>query len=151
MKKTLIILLLMSIPARAYGQSVAASEDDLKAAYIFHFINFTQWDDNREDYYVCVPDDEPLKEALETTLKDKVINNRNIVVLHQAEFCHVLVSDDPPYSKSMLTIGPLEKGALLEFRLIDNKLKFAIDLDRIRKSRLKISSQLLKLAILENS
>jgi len=50
-----------------------------------------------------------------------------------------------------LTIGSLARGALLEFRIVDNRLKFAIDPVRIKKSKLKISSQLLKLAILERN
>ena len=50
-----------------------------------------------------------------------------------------------------LTIGSLEKGALIEFRLVDNKMRFAVDLERMRKVKLKVSSQLLKLAILENA
>jgi hypothetical protein len=139
----------MTICARAYGQS-SASEDAVKAAYIFHFINFTEWQDNSKDYYVCVPDDENLREELETSLEGKIINNRKVVVLNHGQLCHVLVSDQPVLSSDTLTIGPIDKGALLEFRVANNKLKFAANLQKIRESNLKISSQVLKLAVLEN-
>ena len=150
MKKIVFIFLLLAICARVYGQSIA-SEDSLKAAYIFHFINFTEWSDNLEDYYVCVPDDESLKNALEASFTGKIINNRKIVILHNAQVCHVLISNEPSSVQTTLTIGPLSKGALLEFRLINNKLKFAVNLERVKKSKLKISSQLLKLGILDNT
>ena len=38
---------------------------------------------------------------------------------------------------------------MIEFRTVNNKLKFAANPDLIKKSKLKVSSQLLKLAILE--
>ena len=150
MKKIISIFLLISICAKAYGQPVAP-EEALKAAYIYHFINFIQWEDNLNSYYICVPDDNSLKEALETTLKGKIINNRSILILHQAQSCHVLISDNPPLSQNTLTIGPLDKGALLEFQRKDNKLKFAVNLEKVKKSKIKMSSQLLKLAILESN
>ncbi len=148
MKRIVIILLLMSVALKAHAQS-AVSEDALKAAYIFHFINFVHWDDSLDSYYVCVPNDARLKQALENVLKGKSINQRNIRVVDNAPDCHVLVSNQPPSTPSMLTIGLLGRGALLEFRVIDHKLKFAVDLERLKRCKLRISSQLLKLAILE--
>ncbi len=124
--------------------------DSLKAAYIYHFLNFTDWNDNLNNYYVCVPDDDILKETVQDSLKGKTVNHRGVIVLSRSRFCHILVSDQPSATRSTLTIGSLNKGALLEFRVVKNKLKFAVNMDKIKNSRLKISSQLLKLAILEH-
>jgi hypothetical protein len=73
------------------------------------------------------------------------------VVVDRYDACHVLVDNymNMPFSDSTLTIGSLAKGALLEFRIIKNKLKFAVNMEKVKKCKLKISSQLLKLAILE--
>ena len=49
----------------------------------------------------------------------------------------------------MLTIGPLSKGGMVDFRVGDHKLKFAVNMYNIKRSQLKSSSQLLKMAILE--
>src|SRR5205085_2547043 len=125
------------------------SEETVKAAFIFHFLDFVEWNDTETDYYVCVPDDTLLRNSVEESFKTKTIHNRKIRVVNRSSGCHILISDHIPKTDTTLTIGPLKKGALLEFRKIDNKLKFAASLDNIKKSKLKISSQLLKLAILD--
>ena len=148
-KKILIIILLLLVSPRAFGDATV-SEDAVKAAFIFHFINFTEWNDGLPQYTVCIPDDAGLRrEALEI-FSGKVVNGRGILVTEGADSCHILVSEDAPFINSTLTIGQLNKGALFEFRIVGNKMKFAIDLDRIKQSKLKISSQLLKLAIVQH-
>jgi hypothetical protein len=150
MRKITLIFLLMTFGASAFGED-AIPEDALKAAFIFHFIEFTQWDDNKPDYYVCIPADEDLRSAAQELFKGKRINNRDLIVVDRTQGCHVLVSNGMEFSNTTaLTIGLLDKGAVLEFRLVNNKMKFAIDMERMRKAKIKISSQLLKLAILEN-
>jgi hypothetical protein len=141
--------MLLILPARVFADSIV-SENSLKAAFIFHFISFTDWNDDSPNYSVCIPDDSALREETKEALKDKVIKNRSIVVSDKTSGCHILVSNGPASTGSTLTIGELNKGALFEFRLIDNKMKFAVDLARVKRSTLKISSQLLKLAILED-
>ena len=148
MIKKILVLLFLIIGTGAYGQAMV-SEDVVKAAFIFHFINFVEWNDHQPEYYICIPDDDSFRASVEGSLKWKVINGRKIVVVNRSDTCHILVSDNVPKTDSMLTIGPLAKGALLEFRVVENKLKFAASLQNIKKSKLKISSQLLKLAILE--
>jgi len=149
MRKILIIFLLMTFCTRVFGDT-EASEDAIKAAFIYHFISFTEWDDNDQNYYVCIPDDATLRETAREIFKGKSIKDHGIVVSNQSVGCHVLVSDNVPSTNSTMTIGPLSRGALFEFRLIDNKMKFAADFDKVKRFKFKISSQLLKLAILEN-
>jgi len=149
MRKILIIFLLMSFCTRAFGDT-DVSEDAIKAAFIFHFIRFTQWSDTPQDYYVCIPDDGSLRETAREMYKDKLINDHKVVVSSETEGCHVLVSDNVPSTNTTMTIGPLTKGALFEFRLIDNKMKFAVNLRKAKLFKFKISSQLLKLAIWED-
>lgn len=147
MLKKLLFILTLFVSTVSYAQSV--SENDVKAAFIFHFISFTQWNDNQSQYYVCIPEDTTLRNAASELFKDKSLNNRKIFVVDRYEGCHVLVSDHLPYTQSTLTIGNIDKGALIEFRMAKNKLKFAVNVDEIKKSKLKISSQLLKLGISE--
>ncbi len=150
-KNTLIVLLLftLTVGTTTHGQT-AVSEEAVKAAFLFHFINFTEWKDGQDKYYVCIPEDERLRSAAERSLSRKMINGRRIEVTDRRRDCHVLVSDYMPATPdSTLTVGQLSRGALLEFRMIDNKLKFAVNPDKVQKSNVKISSQLLKMAILE--
>jgi hypothetical protein len=147
MLRKISLLALLFVCSLSYAET--ASEDDVKAAFIYHFINFTQWDDHQSAYYVCIPQDKTLRDSAQNLFRDKTINHRKIVVTDQQDSCHVLVSNDLPYTSSALTIGPLSKGALIEFRETNNKLKFAVNMDKVKNSKLKISSQLLKLAIVD--
>jgi len=149
MKKKILIILFLIVGTVARGQAVV-SEESLKAAFIFRFLSFIEWSDETDRYFICIPDDEAFRASVEESLRSKAVNNRDVVVVAGADHCHILISDNVPQTDSVFTIGPLAKGALLEFRIVDNKLKFAVSLENIKKSHLKISSQLLKLAILEN-
>jgi hypothetical protein len=149
-KKTIFILWLMIVFTVSSEANV--SEEAVKAAFIFHFINYTEWNDNDPDYYVCIPEDTALRSTAEKMFEGKKINNRNVLVVGRYTGCHILVSNYPPKpDDTILTIGSLDKGALFEFRVVENKLKFAANLDQIKKSKIKISSQLLKLAILDET
>lgn len=147
LRKILLAFLFTVLCTGAHAQEFAP-EEDVKAAFIFHFLNYTQWDDEMESYYVCIPEDYYLRRSARNILEEKTVNGRDIRVVRHADFCHVLVSRSPPPEAGVLTIGSLSDGALLEFRVINKKLKFAADMDRIKNSKLKISSQLLKMAIL---
>ena len=145
-KFILIIFLVGAFPS--YAQT-SIPEDEVKAAFIFHFLNYTQWDDGRTDYNVCIPEDDSFRAVARSILQGKEVNGRKIAVMAQGPSCHVLVSGFSPQTDSTLTIGNLSRGALFEFRIINNKLKFAADLERIKNSKFKMSIQLLKMAILD--
>ncbi len=150
MKKRILTILFLLTCTAAQGQS-SVSEDAVKAAFIFHFIDFVEWSDEPSEFHICIPDDANLRTAVSESLEGKLVKNKKILVVNQSDVCHILVSDNVPAADQTLTIGPLEKGALLEFRVVNNKLRFAANLETIRKSKLKISSQLLKLAILDKN
>lgn len=152
MKKILLILVMILCTHRALAQG-EATEESVKAAFLFHFINYTEWssDDQNTPYYVCIPDDESLRDTARQVLQNKQVNNRDIVVASKTQGCHILVSESTPHMDETITVGSLNDGALFEFRIIENKLKFAVNLEKVKKSKLKISSQLLKLAILDEN
>ena len=145
MKKIIIILMLLGCPF-AYGNEIV-SEESLEAAFIFNFLKFVEWNDDRATYDICIPEDENLRKVAAGLLEGKTLNSRQITVVNRTDTCHVLVSNTPPSPDTTLTIGSVDQGAMFEFMVIDNKLKFAININNIRKSKLKISSQLLKLAV----
>jgi len=145
MKKAVVIFMLLGCLS-ANGAEIV-SEESLKAAFIFNFLKFVSWNDDRPAYEICIPEDDDLREVATALLKGKTVNDRQIEVVNRTNDCHVLVASSFPNSDTTLTIGPLEQGAMIEFMAVDNKLKFAINIAHIRKSKLKISSQLLKLAV----
>jgi len=149
MKKFFLIFILLGC-TWAFGNEIV-SQESLEAAFIFNFLKFVDWQDSRPTYDICIPDDENLRKMATGLLQGKTLNDRQIEVVDRTDNCHVLVSNNPPKSDTTLTIGDLDQGAMFEFMVIDNKLKFAINIDNIRKSKLKISSQLLNLAVARDS
>ena len=145
MKKVIIIFMLLGCPF-VYGNEIV-SQESLEAAFIFNFLKFVDWQDSRPTYDICIPEDENLRKVATGLLQGKILNDRQVEVFNRTDNCHVLVSDISPSLDTTLTIGSLTQGAMFEFMVIDNKLKFAINIDSIKKSKLKISSQLLRLAV----
>jgi len=150
MKKLIFILILVVISFSTGNAQEPVSEDAVKAAFIYHFIGFTHWQDNQPHYDVCIPDDTELRNTAWQTIEGRSVNGRTINVVNRYDHCHILVSENVPPQEPVFTIGSLANGALLEFRIVDNKLRFAVNMEKLRNLKLKISSQLLKLAILEN-
>src|ERR1700722_4767446 len=122
MKKLLIILMLLGCPF-VYGNEIV-SQESLEAAFIFNFLKFVDWQDSRPTYEICIPDDENLRKVAAGLLQGKTLNDRQVEVVNRTGNCHVLVSNSPPGSDATLTIGSLDQGAMFEFIVVDNKLKF---------------------------
>ncbi|MBP9855019.1 MAG: YfiR family protein [Candidatus Omnitrophica bacterium] len=145
--KIIFICFFIGCP-KVYSQG-SATENDIKTAFIFHFLNYTEWNDDSSELNVCIEDDTDLRSTAKVHLDERVIKGRTIKVVRKAASCHILISEVSPDTDHMLTIGNLSDGAVFEFRKLNDKLRFAVNLAKVKESKLKISSQLLKLAIVE--
>jgi len=156
------------------GASVAApgepTEFQVKAAFVYNFVKFVQWP--RDSFpatgdapiSICVLGQDHLGDALES-LKGLTAYGRNLSVRRiagQAEVdrCQVLYlckserDAMPQILKGMragvLTIGDMKSfasaGGIINFVIAGNRVSFEINVDAAEKARLKISSQILKLA-----
>jgi len=161
--------LLMVAALAGVGTATAQGvpERDLKAAFVFNFIQFTQWPASGVDggtLNLCASPGSPLYEAL-APLAGKVANGRPIA-LHslidvRPELCHVVVAieadrgriggvletvsgrpvltvtDDPEIARAGVMIGMAVNGGHMSF-IVDNS--------RAARAGLSISSRLLRLA-----
>jgi hypothetical protein len=149
----------------------SAREYQVKAAFLFHFAQFVEWPADafqRDDAPLVIGvigRGDPFGGALERAVHDKRVGNHPITVAHFDSVgglgpCHVLFicedqwdALDPILQKAgngALTVADTEgftdRGGLVRFFPEDNKIRFEINLDGVRHSRLRISSKLLKLA-----
>lgn len=164
-------VLLLALGRSGSADERAAREYQVKAAFLFHFAQFTEWPADafpRGDsplVIAVVGRDDPFGGALERAVRGKVIGGHPIVVAHYDSPanlgpCHVLfVCDDQSDAldavlqkagSATLTVADLDSfgdhGGLVRFFAEENKIRFEINLDALRRSRLKISAKLLKLA-----
>ena len=162
----LIILFLVSGEGRAQD---AEKEASLKAVFLYNFTKYIDWQnlDNHEYFVIGVVGTTEIMSALNQIAKSNRVEGKKILILNfkktdEISHCDVLfisghsgipvlsavnqtgrgtltVSEEPPGSSS---------GAAFNFIIKDDKLKFEASLKAINVTGLKISAQLMKLAIL---
>ena len=163
----LLVLHAISWTARAD----VTKEYELKAAFIFNFVRFVDWPDQKfadanSPIIAGLFGGSPLGAELETVVRGRKINGRPIVIkavqtIEAARLVDVLfisAAEDSQASQliaacksaGVLTVGEsdtFEKGGgMITFLLKDDKLRFDINMATAESSGLDISAQLQKLA-----
>lgn len=168
--------ILVSMPLRAGLQprdeaSAPPTEYQVKAAFLYHFAKYVQWPDEafwgpQEPFVVGVLGEDPFGRVLEETLDGKTVLDRPIAIrrlgnVEEALAAHILFvssseeRDLPRILGSLRgravlsageTNGFAESGGIVGFKLKSKRVRFEINLSRAEEARLRISSQLLKLA-----
>jgi hypothetical protein len=157
-------------PSVTSAQSPDFREYQVKAAFIYNFALYVEGPTNADNggnkpYSVCVIGDNYLGPAL-ASINGRVIRNRRLVVSQVREVedvgnCDILFISasektnltsflEAVRSRPVLTISDMERftqsGGMIGFVTLDNKVRFEINLKQAQRSRLRVSSQLLKLA-----
>jgi hypothetical protein len=151
------------------GEDSAALAQRIKAAFVYNFIQFTEWPDGalgspETPIVVGILDPDPLSGNLDKTILGKTAHGHPLTVRHfsdpaEAAGCHILYvsGDDASVRKAlqaatgaMLTVGDSDAfadvGGGIRFYVAENKIRFEINLSSIEKSKLQMSSKLLKVA-----
>jgi hypothetical protein len=157
--------------AGGYAEDSAPKEYQVKAAFIYNFVQFTQWPDKAfsssdSPLVVAVFGSNPFGDSLQKAMEGKKLGNHPIVVkqldsMDQIPSCQVLFVaaseeghlDDVFRSAAdhpILTIGEAttfcDKGGAMRFLIEGGKIRFEVNLDAVQKAGLHISSKLLNLA-----
>jgi hypothetical protein len=159
---TTVLLLGISLPALAQ-----VDERALKAAYLYNFLQFTQWPVPPEDpFRLCVLGSTPLDSEFARLSGKPVLGERRIAVRHVGTgdplaSCHALYVDDSQRNlveevlrrldkAPVLTItdgdGLAERGLMIEIRKRELKLGFDVNLKVARRAQLNFSARMLKMA-----
>ncbi len=165
-----IILHLVAVDGADYARAQSASQEDVQAAFIHKFIKFIEWPEG------SLPSDSniivlgilgkgPMVNAL-VKIEGKKVRGLKIVVRKlsgpkELESCNVLFISpseeksheeilDQVKGSNILTVGQTkgfaQKGVIINFVVVDNKIRFEINLNAGAQAGLKISSKLLNLA-----
>lgn len=171
MKYILIFLLNIIFFLFPLGNGYAGVEDELsktlKAAYIYRILFYIDWpDEEKRGIDLCVSDDNFLYLKLKEHIQGKKLNNKRVNIMDCAliennQPLDIVYSSNPDgdFLKKIMTKNSrkkiiifsylkdaLLKGATFNFFLEDNKLRFEVNLKKIEKFGVKVSSQLLKVA-----
>ena len=165
------ILGLLLGPSRACAQETNPKEYQIKALFLFNFVQFVEWPASvfpspDAPIRIGVFGDDPFAGALEAAVQGEKVRQRPIVIERAARLqdllgCHVVfvcrserAQVGPIISalngRPILTVGDLpefaRRGGMINFYLEGQKVRFEINRAAAHASGLKLSSQLLSLA-----
>ncbi len=171
-KLVLPFLLLFLLMGTSVSPLVESTEEyNLKAAFIFRFTNYIDWDNRlgNEDFIIGVVGPSPINSPLNVIAKSQTAKGRKIVIRTfdspaNIDRCHLLfipqrsafpiteILDKVPKGVLIVTEKPgyALLGSNINFVVLDDKLKFEVNTKSLYSQGLTASSQLLKLAIIVN-
>jgi hypothetical protein len=168
-----VFFLLFSFSARDNALGQSTEEYAVKAAFVLNFARYTQWPEDAfgspvEPFKLCVIGKRSIVSAFQA-LNGKKIDARTLVVCSMVnaedlESCHLIFISEgvdrttlvdtlaAVKGKPVLTIGETKaftnSGGIINFFSRKGRLHFEINETIAREHHLKLSSRLLKLAII---
>lgn len=161
-------LIILATPgAICFGDSDV--ETRIKAAYIYNFARFVEWPvrSGAGPVRIAILGQGDLALPLEQVVRGKTANGRPIEVAHisavtDSDCCEILLIERSEArhtraivqalaGKPVLTVcdgeGGLHDGVMIAFQLFEESVRFQINQEAAERAGLKISSQLLKVAL----
>lgn len=163
----LMLLLVHSSLGRAEDSKI--DEYSIKAAFLYNFSSFVSWPDQairqNDEFQLCVLGNDPFGEALDTLsgkpvhgllLKVRRLGDREssdacqLIYIGKSEGEHYATLLGQLQEKPVLTVSGIDKftdhGGIIRFKIVNNRVRFDINVDAAERAGLKLSSKLLSLA-----
>jgi len=156
----------------AFAQDAAPTEYQIKAAFLYNFVKFVDWPPQSfatpsSPIVIGVLGENVFGDNLEQAVHDKIINNHPLQYkkfdsVAEATNCQVLFISaseknrfpqilDTLRGRSILTVSESDRfiaaGGIINFVIVNNRVRFQINNESARKAGLTISSDLLNLAV----
>lgn len=165
LRRLLLLLFLSSTVAVAMAQQ--SQSNAIIAALNYNFAKYADWPDmeTKPSIQLCYFTDS-FRHSF-STLEDKIIFEKPVSVrqlkdIEQASGCELLYIDRSERAilqrlfvhlgnKPILTVSDIngfsDEGGMIEILQVDNKFRFKVNLTRMQRANLAMSSQVLKLAV----
>ncbi|HVT99277.1 MAG TPA: YfiR family protein [Acidobacteriaceae bacterium] len=162
-----VVALLMLTAQVGHGQK--SFRDDVQAAYLYNFGKFVRWPQSadRGPMLVCIAGRDPIGQAVAKLVAGEEIDGRRVeerdldspedegacsilfvgLGEHAREDSFLMRAEGKP----ILTVGDgpdfLARGGMIQFILVGDHVRFAVNLEAINRHRIAVSSELLKVAV----
>lgn len=166
-KFTFSILTLAFVLILLPSQGKAQNDYKFHSVFLYNFTKYIQWPSNQGDFVIGVLGNSNIYEELVKLVQNRTVGSQKIVVkkfssVASVEDCNMLfipssqsrnLDDlkDKARRQSTLLItespGMASKGSNINFVLKDGKWKFEINEQTIKEAGIKVSSELMRLAI----
>ena len=153
----------------AVAQTSKPTEYDVKAAYLLNFGKFIRHVDGqapRTSFDICLLGHDPMGQTIDDLAANQAIDNlpvhvRRIPDVTQTKGCSILFisADEDDHlredlailsTSDVLTVSDasdfLDRGGMIQFVLIQNHVRFAVNLNAVNRAHLVLSSELLRVA-----
>jgi hypothetical protein len=166
----LTAVIVVGIPARvlAGGDTVAVAA--LKAAFLYNFAKFSEWPTDTlapgQPLAMCVVGDAAVADALGQTIKGHALDGHELTVAvlkvdESASACHLLYVSAIDTKRSAVLLQSTrslpvftvsdadrfaESGGVAQLIVENDRMRFAINLDAVQRTRIHVSPKLLSLA-----
>ncbi|MGA8090665.1 MAG: YfiR family protein [Terracidiphilus sp.] len=151
------------------GQTSKPNEYDVKAAYLLNFGKFVRkagGQTRRTSFDICLLGHDPMGQTIDDLAANQAIDNQPVHVRRipdatQTKGCTILFisADENDHlredlailsSSDVLTVSDasdfLDRGGMIQFLLIQNQVRFAVNLNAVNRAHLVLSSELLRVA-----
>lgn len=168
---SLIVSLWLGLEPNLAEGSPDVSEYQVKATFLVRFGKYITYpkealDNSTSIFNLCVLGDDPFQEVLDVLVKDEMVKDRTIVVnylrvLEKTDKCQTLFISQSEekqlvhilaYVKQqpILTVSDMNnfvtRGGMIQFYMLNNKVRFFIDPVTAGEAKLEVSSRLLQVA-----
>jgi uncharacterized protein DUF4154 len=155
----------------ANAQSGEPNEYEVKAAFLFNFTKFVEWPDTsfsdpHAPILLGIIGDDPFGESLTTIVAGQKVEGRTIIIqkhrygddLRHCQILFVSASERAHVAQILASVqlagvmtvsdidGFAEAGGLMQFVIEENRVRFLVNLDVAKQSKLRVSAKLLALA-----
>jgi hypothetical protein len=165
-------LLLVVTPQVDLAQPPAVvAPSDVEAAYLYNFGKFVRFPSvqgqESPNFLICMLGEDSFGSVLDSLIANESIQGHRIAVRRLAsaaaaascQIVFIAPSEEPHLEKDLtalknkpiLTVSSiprfLDRGGMIEFQLLNNRVRFAVNLAAAEKNSLALSSELLKVAV----
>ncbi len=169
-QRFMLLIGICIVTAMSCHPARAATEAEVKAAFIYNFARFVEWPPQAfpsgdTPLTIGVVGGQPVADALDQLTRGKTIDGRRLsirrVSVDNLDGCQILFIGasekgrtneilDRLRDASVVTVGEtsgfIQSGGIIGFVIENNRVAFEINAGAAKRKHLKISSQLLKLA-----
>jgi hypothetical protein len=164
---TALALMVLAFSA-SHLRAQASNEYEVKAAFLYKFASFVEWPPEASNMPLCIAvvGQDPFGPALDAVVKGKSINGRAFLIKRfksgqDAAACHIVFISSSEKSRlrsildrlqgvSILTVSDIpgfcQGGGIIDFELLEQKIRFEINPEAAERAGLRVSSKLLSVA-----
>jgi len=165
----MLVALLSCAPAFSMADNHQTTEYKIKAAFLYNFSRFVTWPGHARPengkFNLCILGSDPFRELLDPlsgkSVQNSSLNIKRLTTLDQDHACQIIFISQTGNrglkyimsglkTQPVLTVSDIEDftthDGIIQFKLVDNKVRFNINIDNANHAGLTISSKLLSLA-----